>query len=68
MLHSGLQHFVYLSVETMIYKHIARELVRFVVQDSGVASLTIGCADCDLAMYDALGFTIKLGNLLAFDA
>ena len=52
------------------YRHrgIARELVRFACQDSGVASLTVGCADCDVPMYRALGFTVRLGNLFALDA
>lgn len=27
----------------------------------------IDCADCDLEMYKSLGFTIPLGNLLAFE-
>ncbi len=48
------------------HKGIARELVHFARENSGVESLTVGCADCDLEMYGALGFTIKLGNLLAF--
>ena len=51
------------------YRHrgIARELVRFAYRESGVRSLTVGCADCDLPMYKALGFSVPLGNLLAFD-
>ena len=51
------------------YRHrgIARALVRHSRLESGVQSLTVGCADCDAAMYRALGFTIPLGNLLAFD-
>ena len=50
------------------HKGIARELVRFAYRESGVSSMTVGCADCDLPMYRALGFTIPLGNLLAFEA
>ena len=52
------------------YRHqgIARELVRFARRDSGVCSLTVGCADCDVPMYQSLGFSVPLGNLLAFDA
>jgi len=46
---------------------IARELVRLARTESGVHSLTVGCADCDVPMYQALGFTVRLGNLLAFD-
>ena len=51
------------------YRHrgIARQLVGFAYRDSGVGSLTVGCADCDIAMYQSLGFTIPLGNLFAFD-
>ena len=51
------------------YRHrgIARELVRFARSESGVRSLTVGCADCDVPMYKALGFTVPIGNLLAFD-
>jgi len=51
------------------YRHqgIARALVRFARKDSGVSSLTVGCADCDLPMYQSLGFSIPLGNLLTFD-
>ena len=51
------------------YRHsgIARQLVQFARRESGVSSLTVGCADCDLHMYESLGFSIPLGNLLAFD-
>ena len=45
---------------------IARQLVEFAYRESGVSSLSVGCADCDVQMYQALGFTITLGNLLAF--
>ena len=50
------------------YRHqgIARQLVEFAYRESGVSSLTVGCANCDVQMYQALGFTITLGNLLAF--
>ena len=48
------------------HKGIARELVRFARQESGAASLTVGCAACDAAMYEALGFSVPLGRLLAF--
>ena len=50
------------------YRHqgIARRLVQFAYRESGVSSLTVGCADCDAEMYQSLGFTIPLGNLLAF--
>ncbi|MBR3105802.1 MAG: GNAT family N-acetyltransferase [Clostridia bacterium] len=51
------------------YRHqgIAKKLVAFAVEKSGVKSLTVGCADCDADMYRALGFTVPLGNMLAFD-
>ena len=51
------------------YRHqgIARHLVEFAHRESGVSSLTVGCADCDIQMYQSLGFTITLGNLLAFE-
>ena len=50
------------------YRHqgIARRLIAFAHENSGVSSLTVGCADCDAAMYRALGFTVPLGNLLAY--
>lgn len=46
---------------------IARQLVQYAYRESGVSSLTVGCADCDLEMYRSLGFRIPIGNLLAFD-
>ena len=49
------------------HKGIARELVRLARSESGVQSLTVGCADCDIKMYKSLGFSVRLGNLLAFD-
>ena len=51
------------------YRHqgIARQLVQFAYRESGVSSLTVGCADCDVNMYQSLGFSILLGNLLAFE-
>ena len=51
------------------YRHrgIARQLVQFAYRKSGVSSLTVGCADCDVQMYQSLGFSVALGNLLAFD-
>ena len=50
------------------HRGAARGLLRFAYEDSGVSTLTVGCADCDLEMYRALGFSIPLGNLLAFEA
>ena len=51
------------------YRHqgIARELVRFAYENSGAASMIVGCADCDLPMYRSLGFTVPLGNMLAYE-
>jgi GNAT superfamily N-acetyltransferase len=51
------------------YRHsgVARKLVGFAYRESGVSSMTVGCADCDAPMYAALGFTVSLGNLLAFE-
>ena len=48
------------------HKGIARKLVAFAWEQSGVGSLTVGCADCDVEMYKAIGFVIPLGNMLAF--
>ena len=48
---------------------IAKALVHYAYENSGVgASLIAGCADCDRAMYAALGFRVPIGNLLAFEA
>ena len=49
------------------HKGIARQLIEFAYRESGVGSLTVGCADCDIKMYQSLGFTIPLGNLFAFE-
>ncbi len=49
------------------HKGIARRLVQFARRESGVSSLTVGCADCDVQMYRSLGFSVPIGNLLAFD-
>ena len=46
---------------------IARKLVRFAYEESGISSLTVGCADCDAEMYKAIGFSVPLGNMLAMD-
>jgi len=48
------------------HKGIARKLVSYAYETSGVGSLTVGCADCDVQMYQVLGFRITLGNMLAF--
>ena len=49
------------------HKGIARQLVQFAYRESGVSSLVVGCADCDVKMYQSLGFSISLGNLLCLD-
>ncbi|MCH5323657.1 MAG: GNAT family N-acetyltransferase [Eubacterium sp.] len=48
------------------HKGIARKLVKYAYENSGVSSMTVGCADCDKEMYNALGFNIPLGNMLAY--
>lgn len=48
------------------HKGIARKLVSYAYEQSGVDSLTVGCADCDVRMYQAIGFKIPLGNMLAY--
>ena len=48
------------------HKGIARQLVQYSYHESSVSSMTVRCADCDLQMYQSLGFSIK-GNLLAFE-
>lgn len=52
-----------------MYRHkgIARRLVQFAYRESGVSSLTVGCADCDVEMYKSLGFGIPVGKMLAFE-
>lgn len=50
------------------HKGIARQLVRYVYQESSISSMTVGCANCDVQMYQALGFSVPLGNLLAFES
>lgn len=48
------------------HKGIARKLVKFAYANSGASSLSVGCADCDIGMYNALGFDIPLGNMFAY--
>ena len=48
---------------------IAKRLVEFVFKycnDHNIATLWVGCADCDVEMYKHLGFGATLGNLLAW--
>ena len=51
------------------YRHrgIAGKLAAYAFRESGIGSMTVGCADCDTEMYKAIGFRISLGNLLAYD-
>ena len=49
------------------HKGIARQLVQFAYRESGVSTLIVGCADCDVKMYRSLGFSISLGNLLCLE-
>ena len=49
------------------HKGIARKLVAYAYEQSGVESLSVGCADCDIQMYQAIGFRISTGNMLAFE-
>ena len=49
------------------HKGIARQLVQFAYQSSAVSSMTVGCANCDVQLYQSLGFSLRLGNLLAFE-
>lgn len=51
------------------YRHlgIARKLVSYAYTESQVSSLTVGCAGCDVEMYKALGFSVPLGNMLAYE-
>ena len=62
---SGIFEDFYIKPE---YRHkgIARKLVVYAYEQSKVSSLTVGCAECDIEMYHAIGFGIKLGNLMAF--
>lgn len=50
------------------YRHrgIARGLVECAFRQSGAGTMTVGCADCDVEMYRALGFGAALGNMLAY--
>ena len=47
---------------------LARGLADYAWRHSGVAALTVGCAPCDRGMYEAIGFRVKLGELLAWEA
>ena len=49
------------------HRGIARHLVQFACRSSAVSTMTVGCADCDVQMYESLGFSTRLGHLLAFE-
>lgn len=49
------------------HKGIARKLVAYAYEVSQASSLSVGCADCDIQMYNAIGFSIPLGNMFAFE-
>lgn len=48
------------------HKGLARKLIKYAYDESNIGSLTVGAADCDVEMYEALGFFIPLGNMLAY--
>ena len=52
-------------------KGIARELTGFVfdcMRQRNINAVWVGCADADLKMYESLGFSMRLGNLLTWHA
>ena len=49
------------------HKGISRQLVQFAYRSSAISSMTVACAQCDIQMYQSLGFSIQIGNLLAFE-
>ena len=49
------------------HKGIARQLVQFAYRSSDISSMTVACAQCDIQMYQSLGFSIQIGKLLAFE-
>lgn len=48
------------------HQGLARALAAFAWENSGVRSMTVGCADCDRSMYEAIGFRLRLGQMLAW--
>lgn len=50
------------------HKGIAHQLVQFAYRSSDISSMTVACAHCDIQMYQSLGFSIQLGNFLAFES
>ena len=49
------------------HQGIAGKLAAFAYRESGVQTMTVGCAICDRAMYEAIGFGVRLGELLAWN-
>ena len=49
------------------HKGIACHLVQFAYRSSAISSMIVACAQCDIQMYQSLGFSIQLGNLSAFE-
>lgn len=51
-------------------KGVAREMARYVFSDMRereVTTLWVGCINADIKMYESLGFTSRLGNLLSWE-
>ncbi len=48
------------------HQGLARALAAFAWEASGVSAMTVGCADCDRSMYEAIGFRLRLGQMLAW--
>ncbi len=46
---------------------VARRLAAFAREACGASTLTVGCADCDVERYRAIGFQMKIGTLLTWD-
>ena len=49
------------------HKGIARQLVHLAYRSSAISSMIVACAQCDIQMYQSLGFSIQIGNLFAFE-
>ena len=67
MAKSGVFEDFYIKPE---YRHkgIAKKLVAYAYEQSGISSLIVGCADCDDEMYEVIGFQISIGNMLAYES
>ena len=49
------------------HQGIAGKMAAFAYRESGVQTMTVGCAPCDRAMYEAIGFQVRLGEMLAWE-